>query len=184
MAVKEELLRRHVMESNKIEMVDALPGNSLYDRHLVAALMAAQGEFIHPNRLYTTIFSRGYGLMKENVRPYRTCNVVVGERMMPEWKNVPALMDEWEIAVKGYLAHADENVEALANGLHAWLLCIHPYPDGNGRTARLVWNMLRVCKGFSWFVVEARAARGYYANIREFEDRVFKKSFPDVYPKQ
>lgn len=72
-----------------------------------------------------------------------------------------------------------ERFEEAAHFLHDWLLCIHPYIDGNGRTARLVWNMLRLYKGLPWHIVEAKGRHLYYAQIRRVE-KVFEEHYPSI----
>lgn len=43
-----------------------------------------------------------------------------------------------------------KEIESQAWTIHADLLGLHPFDDGNGRTARLLWNALRVMAGLPW----------------------------------
>jgi fido (protein-threonine AMPylation protein) len=65
----------------------------------------------------------------------------------PEWTEVPVQVRDW-IADAQALRKADESTlaEALAI-LHARFERIHPFLDGNGRTGRLVLNLLLVRLG-------------------------------------
>ena len=66
----------------------------------------------------------------------------------PAWTEVPALMKDW-VAEARALRDADETevVEALARS-HARFEQIHPFLDGNGRTGRLILNLLLVRAGY------------------------------------
>jgi fido (protein-threonine AMPylation protein) len=66
----------------------------------------------------------------------------------PEWTEVPALTRDW-IGDAQALRKADDSTiaEALAI-LHARFEQVHPFLDGNGRTGRLVLNLLLVRLGY------------------------------------
>jgi len=175
----DSLLRRHVVESNKIEHIFAQSSDPLYEGHLDAARVAAEGKIVHPNQLHKMIACRVPELNGHEGK-YRTCGMWVGDYSMPIWHYVPSLMMRWSSLVEQYQT-ATENLDECAYLLHVWLLCIHPYVDGNGRVARLVWNMLRINKGLSWHIEKARTKQLYYDRIRSIENGVFKKEHPDVY---
>ena len=65
----------------------------------------------------------------------------------PAWTDVPVLMRDW-VSEAAALRSIDEGAiaEALAT-LHASLAQIHPFLDGNGRTGRLIVNLLLVRLG-------------------------------------
>ena len=179
MLVDDSLLRRHVVESNKIEQIDAKPNDPLYEGHLAAARVAAKGKIVHPNKLHEMIAYR-VPVLSGHGGKYRTCSIWVGETMMPRFQHVPMLMERWLALVAQYQL-TTENFDECAHLLHVWFMCIHPYVDGNGRTARLVWNMLRINKGLPWHIEKARTKHLYYARIRSIEMEVFKNTHPDVY---
>jgi Fic family protein len=64
------------------------------------------------------------------------------------WTDVPALVNGWLADARG-LTDADGTMlpEALAS-LHARFEQVHPFLDGNGRTGRLVLNLLLVRLGY------------------------------------
>lgn len=66
---------------------------------------------------------------------------------------------------------------------HLFLGYIHPYPDGNGRTARFLMNFLFVLGGYDWLVIKQENREGYLAalesasvnkNIKPFVDFISK----------
>ncbi len=178
-AVDGVLLLKYVYESNLIEGIIAGPGSPLYDDHLAAAQVAACGVVVHPNELHGLLTNRIPELRMFSGK-YRTCDVYFGQNVMPRFEHVPKLMEQWLSLVREYEL-SDKNFDELARLLHDWLLCIHPYVDGNGRTARLVWNMLRVSKNLPWHIEEARTKFHYYERIIILEKHVFIKVYPDVY---
>lgn len=74
----------------------------------------------------------------------------------PRWETVrdamPALFDLIE-------AEPEPSVRAL---LGHWLLgYIHPYPDGNGRMARFLMNVLLASGGYPWTVIRVEDRPDY-----------------------
>lgn len=46
--------------------------------------------------------------------------------------------------------------------VHAWLTHIHPFEDGNGRTARVLANVMLACEGYPPLIVRSSSDRGAY----------------------
>jgi fido (protein-threonine AMPylation protein) len=82
------------------------------------------------------------------------------------WTDVPALTRDW-IADAQALRTADETTitEALA-ALHARFEQIHPFLDGNGRTGRLVLNLLFVRLGIPPAIIYKGDRSRYLAALR------------------
>lgn len=188
MYTHDSVLRRHVVESNKIEGIRAKPGESLFDDHLAAARLAAT-RLVPPTQLHRILMHRQKKFIPA-AGQYRTCGVVInasrkGYRRvyypLPKWWHVRKLMAQWEEYVDSYCTYHAYGAEE-AHILHVWLLCIHPWVDGNGRTSRLVWNMLRLAKGVPWLVPSSKPIQRqrYYNEVRRIE-LVFKEAHPTVY---
>ena len=78
----------------------------------------------------------------------------------PRWEAVrdamPALFDLLE-------KEAEPSVRAV---LGHWLFgYIHPYPDGNGRMARFVMNVMLASGGYPWTVIRMRDRKAYLAAL-------------------
>jgi Fic family protein len=88
------------------------------------------------------------GIDCENAGRYRTRQVFITgtEYMPPKETEVPVLMAEFitELNSKSERLHP----VALAAFAHRRLVDIHPFLDGNGRTARLLMNLILVNRGY------------------------------------
>ncbi|MFT3812945.1 MAG: Fic family protein [Acidovorax sp.] len=66
---------------------------------------------------------------------FRTRHVAIGHHIPPDWKVLDALLRHWS-AVYGGVRRGEMQIVAAAAAHHR-LVWIHPFLDGNGRTARL-----------------------------------------------
>lgn len=84
----------------------------------------------------------------------------------PPFPEVPALITEWMREVDA-LPGADPRQfpEALAR-IHARFEQIHPFLDGNGRTGRLILNLLLVRLGYPPAIIYKRERARYLAALR------------------
>lgn len=185
MIIPESLLMRHVVESNKIEGESSSPTDPLVRSHLLAAIAVARkaqsSEFVHPREIHF-LLCQGTDMEKIGGR-LRSEEVYVGSSQMPAPEHVGTLMDCWDVLAQEYLCDRGmdgKEASVRADTLAIYLLCIHPFEDGNGRTARLMHNMLRLRHGLHWLVVKDRRRFRYFERIREVEAD-FKNKFPDVY---
>lgn len=88
------------------------------------------------------------GIDRENAGRYRSLPVEIrgSQHQPPQPYAVPKLMED-------YFLFYDENNDALhpvvlAAEMHERLVTIHPFIDGNGRTARLVMNLILLQHGY------------------------------------
>ncbi len=68
------------------------------------------------------------------------------EYIPPEYCDIPKLLDELET----YIKESDDHPIIKAAILHYQLVTIHPFEDGNGRTARIMSNYLLSYYGFGF----------------------------------
>ena len=172
------LLKRHVLESNAIESIRMRTG-AMFGSHLRAALLVAHAkEVVHPLVIHKALCR--FTPMESFGGTYREGAVYVGRSRMPEAGAVPELMEWlWGEVAELHTLPAKEHADAAVR-LHDFFLHIHPFQDGNGRTARLFLNSLRLRHGLPWHVIEYVARPAYYRRIKRTE-RIFREHFPDVY---
>lgn len=113
----------------------------------------------HVCQVHALVLSR---IDDQNAGRYRETLVrIAGARFTPpEAWLVPNLMTEWG----EWLADAEAHTHpiALAALAHHRLAAIHPFIDGNGRTARLVMNLILMRAGYPPTVILRVNRRQYY----------------------
>lgn len=78
---------------------------------------------------------------------YRRNQVFVGGHVPPGPNHIPLLMDEFSNWLNSDMALRIHPIK-LAALAHYKLVHIHPFIDGNGRTSRLLMNMILMQAGF------------------------------------
>lgn len=106
---------------------------------------------------------------EENAGRYRTINVGISgsQHTPPNFAIVPEKMEQliqWYQQEKDQLHPVD-----LAARLHFQFVYIHPFTDGNGRTARLLMNLILMRYGFPPAIVKAESGLRlkYYETLEE-----------------
>ena len=105
------------------------------------------------------------GIQTEDAGVYRRDRVrVVGSsRIFPNPLKVPELMG-------GYVRQLEEQASVLhpvtaTARAHYELVAIHPFIDGNGRTARLLMNLLLIRAGYPPALIPVTSRAEYYAAL-------------------
>lgn len=90
-----------------------------------------------------------------------------GGMVPPSWVEVPAALTAW---LDGVVAVADHErpMEALA-AAHGAFERIHPFLDGNGRTGRLLLNLLLVRLGYAPAIIYTRDRSRYLRALRSVD---------------
>jgi Fic family protein len=83
----------------------------------------------------------------------------------PSWVLVPGELDTWLDEVNGLPTRLSAFAEELAR-LHCRFEQIHPFLDGNGRTGRLVLNLVLVRLGYPPAIVYKRQRADYLRALR------------------
>ena len=89
--------------------------------------------------------------------------VVGSSRIFPNPLKVPDLMAEFASALFGEGIHPALH----AARVHYGLVAIHPFIDGNGRTARLLMNLLLIRAGYPPALIPVTGRAEYYAALEE-----------------
>ena len=96
---------------------------------------------------------------------YRRCNVRIGrsKHLPPTHDKVLVLMKE---LVEWYNKEYYEP-EELAVAFKYYFLNIHPFVDGNGRTSRLLYNLIMLKQGYTPIIIENKDRLEYYISLEE-----------------
>ena len=131
--------------------------------NLVEALVGKQEPItaFHVRQLHALVLAK---IDDENAGQYRNLPVrIVGtaHEPPPSWE-LPAQMNDWAI----WLQDQEGRLEtvALAALAHHRLVAIHPFIDGNGRTARLIMNLVLMQAGYPPAII-ARVNRQQYYRV-------------------
>ncbi len=114
----------------------------------------------HPN---ATDRERPGSFREHDIQPFP------GGMLPPPWPEVPLLLADWITDAQSLPSEQTGQLEALAR-LHARLEQIHPFLDGNGRTGRLVLNLLLVRLGYPPAIVYKGDRLRYLAALRRADD--------------
>lgn len=106
-----------------------------------------------------------------NAGSYRSIEVTISgaEHKPPLAIAVPGEMQK----LCNWLQHAQQieiPTPLVSAVFHAWLVHIHPFADGNGRTARALTNLILMRAGFPVVVVRRRDRQRYYDGLRSADD--------------
>lgn len=82
----------------------------------------------------------------------------------PPWPDVPARLHDW-VESASHSGLGDRHYAEHAADMHAELERIHPFIDGNGRTGRLVLNLMLVRAGYAPAVVLKRDRQKYLRGL-------------------
>ncbi|WP_420641405.1 Fic family protein [Candidatus Leptofilum sp.] len=136
---------------------------------LVKSLVAQKEPIsaFHVRQIHALVLAK---IDDDNAGQYRTIQVrIVGaaHEPPPGWE-IPALMTDWADWL-GKQENVLDTVE-LAALAHHKLVAIHPFIDGNGRTARLIMNLILMRAGYPPAII-ARINRQQYYRVLAQADR-------------
>lgn len=105
---------------------------------------------------------------------YRNSNIIItgSNHTPPDASTVPHLMSDlirWINNNKDKLLSIE-----LAAFLHHKIVFIHPFFDGNGRTARLVMNLILMQKGYPLVMILKNDRRRYYDSLDKADKKNYK----------
>lgn len=92
-----------------------------------------------------------------------TVRVIGSPEPCPNYLKVPTLMDDLITAITS----SDDQVPTIAAFAHLKLVLIHPFVDGNGRTARLLMNLILMQQGYPATQVDVQQRNAYITAIQK-----------------
>lgn len=106
------------------------------------------------------------GINKENAGFYRSVPVRISGSnvVLPNPRKVPDLMDEF---CRWIVKESDIHPVEFAADAHYQLVTIHPFIDGNGRTARLLMNMILMINGYPPAIIRKRDRLSYISSLEK-----------------
>lgn len=112
--------------------------------------------------LHRTILT---GIQSDEAGRYRRDRVrIAGSSLiLPNPLRVPDLMSQWATG----LSRIDGHPVLHAARMHYHFVAIHPFIDGNGRTARLLMNLLLLRAGYPAALIPVSARAEYYATLED-----------------
>ena len=163
-------------------------GNRQYDflRSIVAACLNLDRPFLSQHVIKALNF-QAITCLHIDAGAYRPCEVTVGTYQPPAFYRVPALMDDFVNTVNRIWDKTDELV--LATYVLWRLNNIHPFINGNGRTARAACYFVICLKGRGWplgspilpeLIKRERVA--YCAALQHRHDTFAATGSPDLQP--
>lgn len=119
------------------------------------------------------------GIMPEHAGKYRNVQVMIkgSSHMPPQPFLVPKQMEdlfEWYAQVKSQL-----HPVVLAAEMHERLVTIHPFIDGNGRTSRLLMNLILLSAGYVIANIKGdfESRKAYYSALESVQVNKSKDEF-------
>ena len=122
------------------------------------------------------------GIDDTNAGRYRSVAVRISGStvVLPNPRKVPDLMAEFIKWIKK--THNIHPIE-LASEAHYRLVSIHPFVDGNGRTARLLMNMILLMAGYPPAIISMRDRLAYIASLEKAQQGGSKEDYLKIIAK-
>lgn len=168
----DDFVEHFAYESNLIDPQpghENRPGDPHFDDHIkaidLAIDLASEHKIADHNLIHKTLMKNLQG-MKKYAGKYRTCGVMVGNRICPDWHIIKNLIKRWENNVNFCISNMKdasyEEKEKAAWDLHVEYEKIHPYIDGNGRSGRILMLNHRLLLGVEPIIIEYKNRWEYY----------------------
>lgn len=158
--IKGKPLKDHLEAKNHYEALEYLNELVAHDkRHTISEILI--------RHLHQMVIQ---DIDKEWAGRYRDRNVIIGgaKHVPPEAVEIPGQMHD----LISWLRHNKNNLHPieLAAILHHKLVYIHPFFDGNGRTARLAMNILLMQDGYPLIIILKNDRKKYYRVLSSADD--------------
>ncbi len=121
-----------------------------------------------------------FGHLYEWAGKWRTSDFKVGQHIPPSYQEVPTLMYQFLEELNFKISNSSDK-ETLINSIafaHHQMVKIHPFNNGNGRTARLLSDLIALVNGYDQIILYHRQGeerQTYLDAIREADQYDYKK---------
>jgi Fic family protein len=141
---------------------DARALDRAHQRLLELATIQTSTDNAEVNELHDLLLAGQVGAGMFRSSPVR----ITGSKHTPRKTRevITAQMEEWQAWSRQHAGIAAPIRSAI---LHAWLAHIHPYTDGNGRTARAVGNLQLIRNGYPPIIIKKAERERYYDCLSE-----------------
>ncbi len=96
--------------------------------------------------------------------------VLLPDNTIKKYVSPLKVVDEMEKLIKFYKDNQKKlHPILLATELHAHFVSIHPFVDGNGRTARLIMNIVLMQAGYSPAIIQNEKKQDYYDVLQSYD---------------
>jgi hypothetical protein len=96
-----------------------------------------------------------------------------GGMQPPDWTQVPVLIRDWVSDVQALRKFGEAEVPEAISRLHVRFEQVHPFLDGNGRTGRLLLNLLLVRLGYPPAIIYKGNRSRYLSALRRADSGDF-----------
>lgn len=152
LTVEGKTLREHLEAKNTAEAYDFI-------KTLINKKKIAESEILDIHRIVLQKID------DHNAGKYRDIAVRIAgsEVILPNPMKVPELMNEFVV----WLNQAKEHPVKIALEAHFKFVSIHPFTDGNGRTARLLMNLILLKNGYIPIFIKKEERRKYISALEK-----------------
>jgi Fic family protein len=164
-------LREHLEATNHMRALD-----SIQELAKTKAAKLSAGDLLGIHRLILT------GIDDTNAGRFRRVPVRISGSpvVMPNPLKVPGLMEDF---FRWLTAKNALHPVAFAGEAHYRLMTIHPFVDGNGRTARLLMNLLLMMRGYPPAIIHPRDRLVYIGALEQAQLGGSRENFDDLIAK-
>lgn len=169
------LAEKAALESALISGYDPrVNGDEAYRAHrrlMVDILGCTSGALTHPLIINMTLCGHHFE------PKYRKGIRAAEAEYLPAARYAPRLLKLWWLKVESDVPTMSKasgtDKERFCWTQHDFLICLEPFADANGRTARIIYYMLATALGVPIHVISADKAKTYNRHKREYRESVF-----------
>jgi Fic family protein len=167
-------MREHLEIINHKEAIDYIEGLS----HKKASELRRSDLF----NIHSIILQ---GIDPKNAGKYRNVPVYVNlkDGMKHVFCDPLKIVDEMDLFFEWLFSEKKEHPVIIAAEAHTRFVSIHPFIDGNGRTARLIMNLILIQNGYTPAIIKNKDRINYLDAIESWQQNNNKEKFHEIIAK-